>query len=277
MSRVDIPCHPEAYSVMRKIYPTLVDNATAIQSLFPATTPTLADVAVLIQGHEGLSVTRKRDLVSALMRIAKALRLNPVDVPADPAWLQARLSHIVPAQLGIAAKTWSNVVSDGLAALNGAGVVPKYFRRLELAEPWQILWSRLDGQPWRGPLGPFFRFCSNNDLQPYDVTNDTLAQYEVALTSASLRKRPDLAIYQVTLSWNRACSIIPGWPSIKLSLPSRRIVIMPAGMTLSQAFQRDLERYVNAGVILQHFSGAKVQQWCKQKGPRSGAFLLVAF
>ena len=37
------------------------------------------------------------------------------------------------------------------------------------------------------------------------------------------------------------------------------------------------EQRVNAGVILQHFSGAKVQQWCKQKGPRSGAFLLVAF
>ena len=34
---------------------------------------------------------------------------------------------------------------------------------------------------------------------------------------------------------------------------------------------------VNAGVILQRFAGAKVQQRCKQEGPRSGAFLLVAF
>ena len=143
MSLVDIPCHPEAYSVMRKIYPNLVDNATAIQSLFPAATPTLADVAVLIQGRDCLSTTRKRDLISALVRIAKALHLNLAEIPAHPTWLQARRSQLVPAQLGIVAKTWSNVVSDGLAALTAAGVVRRPFCRVELPSSWQVLWDCL--------------------------------------------------------------------------------------------------------------------------------------
>jgi len=34
---------------------------------------------------------------------------------------------------------------------------------------------------------------------------------------------------------------------------------------------------VNAGEILQRLAGVKVQHGRKQEGPRSGAFLLVAF
>jgi hypothetical protein len=38
-----------------------------------------------------------------------------------------------------------------------------------------------------------------------------------------------------------------------------------------------LGRHVNAGEILQRLAGVKVQHGCRQEGPRSGAFLLVAF
>jgi hypothetical protein len=37
------------------------------------------------------------------------------------------------------------------------------------------------------------------------------------------------------------------------------------------------DQTVNAGENLQRLAGEKVQQGCKQEGPRSGAFLLVAF
>ena len=38
-----------------------------------------------------------------------------------------------------------------------------------------------------------------------------------------------------------------------------------------------LGNLVNAGEILQRLAGVKVQHGRKQEGPRSGAFLLVAF
>ena len=231
---------------MNKSYPKPAEYLVTIQSLFPPDTPTLRDVLALLQDNQELSSTRKRDFASALQRIARALHLSPEEVPADPVWLQKRLSQIVPAQLGIAKKTWSNVASNALAALASAGIVRHQFRRMELNEAWQGLWNRLERLGWRkrATLGRFFRFCSNNKIQPCDVTNVTLARFKVALISASLRKRPELAIYQIARAWNLARSRIAGWPTEELVLPTRRVAIMPVGKKIANSFERDLEKYL---------------------------------
>lgn len=60
-------------------------------ALLPLGTPMYDQLIERIKRDESLSDTRRRDLVSGLRRVAKALGLPPEDVPADGRWLQPRL------------------------------------------------------------------------------------------------------------------------------------------------------------------------------------------
>lgn len=80
-------------------------------------TPMFAEVIDQLRSERSLSDGRRRDMISGLRRVAKALGLPPEDVPCDSRWLQPRLSKVTPAALGLAPKSWQNAVSDARAAL----------------------------------------------------------------------------------------------------------------------------------------------------------------
>ena len=86
-------------------------------ALFRAETLTLADIVQRLAADQALSGVRRRDLTSAVGRIADAIGLPLGSVPADCAWLRRKLAKIAPARLNISRKTWSNVLANGRAAL----------------------------------------------------------------------------------------------------------------------------------------------------------------
>src|ERR1700693_33540 len=79
-------------------------------------TITLRDVLNVVEGSDALSVTRRRDLRSAVMRVASLLGDEPARVPLDLPAISARLAAVSPIAAGLTSKSISNVRSNFLAA-----------------------------------------------------------------------------------------------------------------------------------------------------------------
>lgn len=125
----------------------------------PPATPSFADLIERLGADETLTLSRRKDLVSGLRRVASALDRTPAQVPADPRWLQPRLARIVPAALGIATKTWQNSVSNARSAMVTCGIVRKRQRKVsDLSPVWQALWEQVRASKDKGLLSPLPRF-----------------------------------------------------------------------------------------------------------------------
>ena len=70
-------------------HPKLIEMA-----LMPAGTPTFADITQKLDADPDLSDLRRRDLVSGLRRVAKALGRQPEETFAEPNWLRPLLSRV---------------------------------------------------------------------------------------------------------------------------------------------------------------------------------------
>ena len=90
----------------------------------PATPVTLAGLLAALERHGKLSATRKRDLVSAVKRIAKLLGDEPAAIALDMAAISARLAAVNPVAVGITTKRLANIRSDFLAAVKASGLMP---------------------------------------------------------------------------------------------------------------------------------------------------------
>ena len=86
----------------------------------PATPVTLAGLLAALERHGKLSATRKRDLVSAVKRIANLLGNEPAAIALDMAAISARLAAVNPVAVGLTAKTFANIRSNFLAAVKAS-------------------------------------------------------------------------------------------------------------------------------------------------------------
>ena len=83
----------------------------------PATPVTLAGLLAALERHGKLSATRRRDLVSAVKRVAILLGDEPAAIPLDMAAISARLAAVNPVAVGITTKRLANIRSDFLAGV----------------------------------------------------------------------------------------------------------------------------------------------------------------
>ncbi len=110
----------------------------------------LQEVIDRVEAMVGAPEKKKLHVVSSVRRIARMLDLPPADISADIRELRKRVSTIHPAQAGITAKSFQNIKSDLLAALQlasgqefseiSAGVIsPEWAALLQGAEPlWRV-------------------------------------------------------------------------------------------------------------------------------------------
>ena len=66
---------------------------------------TLQDVLNAVEGREALSVTRRRDLRSAVTRVASLLGDDPARIPLDLPAISAKLATVSPVAAGLTSKT----------------------------------------------------------------------------------------------------------------------------------------------------------------------------
>ncbi|SDE73554.1 site-specific integrase [Ruegeria marina] len=208
-------------------------------------TPMFAEIIDQLQADKSLSNARRRDMISGLRRIAKALGLPPQDVPCDSRWLQPRLAKIAPARLGLTAKSWQNAVSDARAALVHFGLAERRSNRIEdLTEDWRILWSKVLAEKDRTlqpALCRFVYFLSKIGVHPSSVCSDHAQAYHEALLRNEISKSPEVGFRAAVNGWNLAVRRIPAWPKIILPLNSRQVIIAIQLSEFPTSFQKDLD------------------------------------
>jgi integrase len=214
-------------------------------ALLPKGTPTFATLIEKLEADRGLSDLRRRDLISGLRRVSKALGRPPEETIADPKWLQPRLSQIAPAALGLTQKSWQNAVSDARAALAHIGIVkPRTRRNKDLQADWQILWQKvraLGDHNLTARLGRFLHFLSNLGIAPDEVTQAHADAFLQAIQAEEIAKRPEVSWRGAVNAWNSAASRIDGWPQLRLVLPKRANLIKRPDEELPPAFLADLD------------------------------------
>ncbi|GGH41658.1 Phage integrase family protein [Cribrihabitans marinus] len=210
-----------------------------------AGTPMFAEIIARLRVDETLLDSRRRDLISGLRRISKAVGLPPEDVPCDSRWLQPRLAKIAHARLGLTAKSWQNAVSDARAALAHYGLVERRSNRIEdLSDEWRALWTAVlaSGDKTLQPaLCRFVHFVNTTDVAPLDVRMEHAAAYHDALERNEISRSPVVAFRAAVNGWNLARRRIPEWPDIVLPLASRQTVISMHLSSFPQSFQEDLD------------------------------------
>ncbi|MDO9527184.1 MAG: hypothetical protein Q7J57_16870, partial [Gemmobacter sp.] len=169
-------------------------------------TPMFSELITRLQADDALSTTRRRDMVSGLTRVAKALGRPSEAVPADVGWLQPRLARLNAAKLGLAEKSWQNAVSDARAAMVHFGIVKRRWSRpSDLSPAWQSLWksARASGNTsMQAAICRFIYFLSWQGVGPDDVRLDHVLAFHEAVKANEIRKSPETAMRAAIDGWN---------------------------------------------------------------------------
>ena len=205
---------------------------------------TFAEVIVKLQSLEGLSITRRRDLISAMNAMARFLD-KPVDqLEANANILRQRLRQFHPRQARVSEKTFANVKSAVLSALKLAGANNKRAAGLPpMSDAFQALYNAIPDQLVGYKLSRLFRYCSQEGLRPDQVSDSTIEAFETHVIDQTLHKDPGKVAREAVLTWNKLRDKVEGWPDINLHRAPARI---PWTYPLEQfplSFQQDVDAW----------------------------------
>lgn len=219
-------------------------------------TPMLSELIVRLQEEDGsesgLRPDRRRDMISALRRVAVVLNRTPEAIPADPKWLRPRLSRVAPVAVGLGEKTWSNVLSNLRAAFSHLGVTNRFRRRADLSPAWRRLWERVlasKDPTLQAALGRFVHFVDQAGVAPEEVAPEHALAFREALALSEVSRSPETAYRAAVNGWNLAVERLPDWPRQALPLPSRRKIVSLPLDAFPPTFRADLDAYLTS---LQH-------------------------
>jgi hypothetical protein len=125
-----------------------------------ASAKTLADVLAGVERNDALSPSRRRDLRSAVTRVAALLGNVPSQVVLDLPAISSRLASVSPLTVGMTAKRYSNIRSDFLAAIKASklvSIIP--WRKSPLAPAWRQLFATLARKRAHLGLSRFARYA----------------------------------------------------------------------------------------------------------------------
>lgn len=194
-----------------------------------ASTPmlTFAQVKAAVAAEPDLTPKMRQNLLRAVdMAIhvmGRATANSAVDIPA----LQRKLERTTPAMIGLATPaSFSSFQANLRRALRIAGIrVMPGKSRNPLVGAWTMLRERAEqvgaDDLWTA-LSRFAHWSSERGLAPHDVGPADVAAFVALVRETSLKSRADKAERQVTRAWNRARSVVPGWPQQELPVPAPR-------------------------------------------------------
>jgi hypothetical protein len=198
----------------------------------------LADVLACIETAEKLAPVARRDLKSAVTRVAKWLNLDPPQTPADPAWLREQMADWNGGRFGIGDASFSVVLSQLRRALGltapSTSRLPR--SKLPLLPEWHCLDAAMRrywldyrnardlpvGNNWLAiRLARFIRWCSERAISPTHVRDETIVGFIDEIGRQEIRGRIDEKEVGLRKAWNHAVKHIPGWPNAAV-FPTRQ-------------------------------------------------------
>jgi integrase len=183
-------------------------NDTTKSSSEPGTSPappTLATLLAALESHSGLSETRRRDLRSAVKRVAHLLGNTPAAIPLAMDTIREGLGSVNPIAVGMTPKRFANIRSDFVAAVKASGLLPvNAERKVALSPEWRQLFARLSGRRANFGLSRLGHYASAKGIQPGGINDEIINEFMAAVREGSLHQNPKALHRQVTLIWNEA-------------------------------------------------------------------------
>ena len=187
----------------------------------PSRVDTLADLILAMSQIED-TPKRLQEIVSAVRTVARAMRRDPCDIPADHRALAARLAKISHQQAGVSRGRWANVQS---LLRQGLGLVRPLLpsrSKVALSAGWNELFKKLPSKAHRVRLSRLLRWLSSRDISPEAVSEDLLNEFHRLLLHDSHLTKPEDAWAATGWAWNNARKRVAGWPALWIHLPCRR-------------------------------------------------------
>jgi hypothetical protein len=208
-------------------------------------TITLRDVLNVVEGSAALSATRRRDLRSAVMRVASLLGDVPSRIPLHLPAISARLATVSPVAAGLTKKSFSNIRSDFIAAVKVSGLRPvQRLARTPLSPAWKNLFVDLSGRRAHLGLSRLARYASANGIEPRAIRNAKIDAFIAAVRDGSLHRKPNGLHRRVALIWNEAAER-PEFGLQTVEVPSfRRAAKRIEWTSLANAFRKDVDKYL---------------------------------
>lgn len=208
--------------------------------------PSLADLEQALQTTGQLSAVRRRDLRSAVARVAALLGEDPARLRLDLESVAARLSAVNPVAAGLSAKRLANIRSDFLAAVRQSGLHPVMpLAKSELSSHWQTMMGRLPAKRHRLGLTQLARYASTAQIDPAEIDDATLERFIDEVRRGSLHQNPNVLHRNVATIWNEVAVAFPDLGLAVVTKPwfraaAKRIV----WDTTAEAFRADVAKYL---------------------------------
>ena len=170
------------------------------------TAQTLRTVLDALKANRSLTDTKRRDLISAINRVASILHKAPEDIPANAPDLRRMLASVHPVQAGIAKKTWSNIKSNLAKALRVTRSLPRDIPKTERSAGWQEFLSNANAKHQRHVLSRFVNFCCQKGLEPEQVSDAVMQELQTYLDARILSKEPGVLCKDMAQTWNAIIS-----------------------------------------------------------------------
>ena len=206
---------------------------------------TLRAVLDALEERQDLAANRRRDLRSAVTRVAKLLGDAPARIALDLPALSTRLAAVSPITAGLTAKTFSNIRSDFLAAVKASGLKPVPSRgRGALTPGWTALLAQLPKRREGIGLSRLARHASRAGIEPQQIDDATIESFINAVRQGSLHRKPNDLHRSTAKIWNEAARR-PGLDLCQVTVPSFR----PAPKRidwelLTHAFRRSVDEHL---------------------------------
>src|SRR5450830_801781 len=171
----------------------------------PAITATLGDVLTSLETRQDLSETRRRDLRSAVKRIAAFLEDAPERIPLELRAISTKLAKLSPAAAGVSPKTLHNLRSHFLAAVKASGLHSAHrSARVPLSPAWQALLQERSTRRAHLGLSRLARYAGERGIEPSGVDDSTIEAFIATVRAETLHRRPNDLHRKVAQIWNEA-------------------------------------------------------------------------
>ncbi len=211
----------------------------------PAGPVTLAGVLAALEHDDNLTGTRRRDLVSAVKRVATLLGDEPAAIPLDMGAISAGLAAVNPVAVGITTKRLANIRSDFLAGAKASGVMPvKPGSKSPLSRAWIDLFQRLSGRRALIGLSRLARHASARGIAPKDINDEVIRDLIAAVREQSLCPRPTVLHRQMAQIWTEAARD-PALGLRPVTVPSYRTPKRIDSARLTDAFRQDVDEHLS--------------------------------
>jgi len=201
-------------------------------------------VLAALEHDDNLTGTRRRDLVSAVKRVATLLGDEPAAIPLDMGAISAGLAAVNPVAVGITTKRLANIRSDFLAGAKASGVMPvKPGSKSPLSRAWIDLFQRLSGRRALIGLSRLARHASARGIAPKDINDEVIRDLIAAVREQSLCPRPTVLHRQMAQIWTEAARD-PALGLRPVTVPSYRTPKRIDWAHLPKAFRQEVDEHL---------------------------------